>query len=459
MLNHHRRNSKTEVDMLHGPLLRKLLLFALPFAASSILQQLFNSVDVAIVGKFASSEALAAVGTNTPVISLFLNLFVGISLGTNVVIANFIGQRKRADISKAVTSSMLIALVSGFVLVFVGWIGARPILLMMGTPAAIVDKAVLYLRIYMLGAPFILLYNFGAAILRSMGDSSRPLYVLIVAGIINTLLNLVMVVVFHMDVAGVAIATTVSNVVSAGCIIYILIHENEPFKLNFRGMKVEKSILRRILLIGVPAGLQSSVFSVANVFVQSAINSYGHEAIAGNAAALTFEFLTYFFVAAFSGAATTFVGQNYGAGNIDRCKRVFVLCMIMSVFSSGVFAAAVTWQGEYCLRLFTSDPQVVHYGMLRFEYAMLWIFLTSIYEIPSACMRAFGYSMTPAVLTILGTCVLRLVWIYCVTPWWPGFEHLILAYPASWILTGAMVVVAFKITLNKVEAKLITNGR
>ena len=223
MLNHHRRNSKTEVDMLHGPLLRKLLLFALPFAASSILQQLFNSVDVAIVGKFASSEALAAVGTNTPVISLFLNLFVGISLGTNVVIANFIGQRKRDDISKAVTSSMLIALVSGFVLVFVGWIGARPILLMMGTPAAIVDKAVLYLCIYMLGAPFILLYNFGAAILRSMGDSSRPLYVLIVAGIINTLLNLVMVVVFHMDVAGVAIATTVSNVVSAGCIIYIIL--------------------------------------------------------------------------------------------------------------------------------------------------------------------------------------------------------------------------------------------
>ena len=199
MLNHHRRNSKTEVDMLHGPLLRKLLLFALPFAASSILQQLFNSVDVAIVGKFASSEALAAVGTNTPVISLFLNLFVGISLGTNVVIANLIGQRKRDDISKAVTSSMLIALVSGLVLVFVGWIGARPILLMMGTPVAIVDKAVLYLRIYMLGAPFILLYNFGAAILRSMGDSSRPLYVLIVAGIINTLLNLVMVVVFHMN--------------------------------------------------------------------------------------------------------------------------------------------------------------------------------------------------------------------------------------------------------------------
>ena len=304
----HNKSSQGAVrmDMLHGSLLNKILLFSLPLAASSILQQLFNSVDVAVVGRFASDQALAAVGSNSSVISLMINLFVGISVGANVVIANYIGQKDERGIKNAIHTVSVIALTSGCLLLVVGLLIARPILEAMDTPDDVIDLAVLYLRIYFLGMPFFMIYNFGASILRSMGDTKRPLYCL-VAGIINTVLNLLLVIVFKMSVAGVAIGTVVANMFSAGVIIYILRHEQGPFKLNFKHLRINRPELRKVLQIGVPAGIQGMVFSIANIFIQAAVNRFGSAAIAGSAAALTYEYYCYFVVSAFSQAAVTFI--------------------------------------------------------------------------------------------------------------------------------------------------------
>ena len=319
-----KRSRSNEIDMLNGPLFKKILVFALPLAASSLLQELFNSVDVAVVGHFVGSEALAAVGSNAPVIGLLINLFMGISMGTCAIISNHIGQRDDRSIRHAINTVELVALLSGIFLLLLGQVAAKPILTWMGTPPNVLDQAVTYLRIYFLGMPFIMAFNFGAAILRSMGDTRRPLYILVIAGIINTLLNLLFVLCFHMGVAGVAVATGISNAVSAALIVRLLCKEKEPFRLHFSKMKIYSTELNRMLRIGVPAGLQGMIFSISNVVVQSSINSYGADAIAGSAAAVNFEYYCYFIIQGFNGAAISFIAQNYGAGRMDRVHRVFL---------------------------------------------------------------------------------------------------------------------------------------
>ena len=305
---------KNTIDMTHGTLWNKLLIFALPLAASSILQQLFNSVDTAVVGRFASSRALAAVGSNSSLIALMINLFIGISLGSNVIISRYIGQKAEEHVKGAIHTAIVVALCSGIFVLVLGQFIARPVLTLMGTPKDVLDLAVLYLRIYFLGMPFIMLYDFSSSILRSIGDSRRPLYALIAAGIINTGLNLILVIVFHLGVSGVAIATVVSNIVSSGILFYILLHEQEPIRVSLSGLSIDWGELKKILIIGVPAGLQGMVFSLANVCIQSMINSFGSNAIAGSAAALNFEFFAYFMVNAFAQTTVTFTSQNYGAG-------------------------------------------------------------------------------------------------------------------------------------------------
>ena len=432
------------MDMLHGSLLNKILLFSLPLAASSILQQLFNSVDVAVVGRFASDQALAAVGSNSSVISLMINLFVGISVGANVVIANYIGQKDERGIKNAIHTVSVIALTSGCLLLVVGLLIARPILEAMDTPDDVIDLAVLYLRIYFLGMPF-----FGASILRSMGDTKRPLYCLVAAGIINTVLNLLLVIVFKMSVAGVAIGTVVANMFSAGVIIYILRHEQGPFKLNFKHLRINRPELRKVLQIGVPAGIQGMVFSIANIFIQAAVNRFGSAAIAGSAAALTYEYYCYFVVSAFSQAAVTFISQNYGAGQIDRCKRIFRLTMLLSVACCGLLNVLFVWQKHFAISFFTSSPEVFHYAALRMNIVLLTQCLACSYEIAGAALRGLGYSMLPAILTVFGTCVLRLLWIYLVCPLLPSFDALMVIYPISWIVTGAAVLVAYYVVQKK----------
>ena len=315
-----KRTKSNEIDMLNGPLFKKILLFALPLAASSLLQELFNSVDVAVVGHFVGSEALAAVGSNAPVIGLLINLFMGVSMGACAVISNHIGQNDDNSIRKAISTVELISIISGFFLLILGQVAAKPILTWMGIPDDVLGQAVNYLRIYFLGMPFIMAYNFGAAILRSMGDTRRPLYILVIAGVVNTLLNLLFVICFHMGVEGVAIATGIANAVSATLIIRLLRKEKEPFRLQFRKLKIHSVELNRMLSIGIPAGVQGMIFSISNVVVQSSINSYGADAIAGSSAALNFEYYCYFIIQGFNGAAISFIAQNYGAGKIDRVR-------------------------------------------------------------------------------------------------------------------------------------------
>lgn len=442
-MRQNKSRSSVRMDMLHGGLLGKMLVFALPLAASSILQQLFNSVDVAVVGNFASSQALAAVGSNSSVISLMINLFVGISVGANVVIGNYIGQKDEKGIRNAVRTVSVIAISSGLLLLVLGLVIARPVLEMMDTPEDVIDLATLYLRIYFLGMPFMMIYNFGAAILRSMGDTKRPLYSLAFAGIVNTGLNLLLVIVFEMSVAGVAIATVVANIINAAVILYFLVHEEEPFRLELRDFSVSRPELRKMLQIGIPAGVQGMVFSFANVFIQAAINRFGSDAVAGSAAALNYEFYCYFVISAFSQAAVTFTSQNYGAGQIGRCKKIFRQSMLLSVVCCGALNVLLVWQKELFISFFTSSPEVAHYAAIRMRYVLLFQFVASSYEVSGATLRGLGYSMTPTILTIFGTCILRLLWVYTVNQRYNSFDVLMYVYPISWVITGAAVWFAY----------------
>ena len=436
-------NQKKSMDMLHGPLWNKLLLFALPLAASSILQQLFNSVDTAVVGRFASSQALAAVGSNGSLISLMINLFIGISLGANVIVARYIGQGATERVSTAVHTAIVVAVLSGFFVLIFGQFIAAPVLLLMGTPEDVIDLAVLYLRIYLLGMPFIMLYDFGASILRSIGDSQRPLYSLIAEGIVNTVLNLILVIVFHLGVACVAIATVVSNIVSSGIVMFILFHESGLIRVELRKLTISGKELKEMLRIGIPAGLQGMVFSLANVCIQSTINSFGSNAVAGSAAALNFEFFAYFMVNAFAQATVTFTSQNYGAGEHARCRKIFRTAMLLSILSCGCLSMIFVLGRDFFLRLYTTDTAVLEFAMQRLLIVTTLELLTSTYEISAGAMRGRGHSLLPAIITVFGSCVLRLIWISTACRQVHEFWMLMIIYPISWVVTGTAMSIAY----------------
>lgn len=448
-----REPHSNQIDMLHGPLLGKILLFALPLAASSILQQLFNSADVAVAGRFAGYQAQAAVGVNSPVINLLINLFVGLSVGGNVVIANFIGQRKDHEIQTAVHTVIALALISGFFLLGLGQVAARPILTVMDTPADTLDLAVVYLRIYFLGMPFIMVYNFGSAILRSVGDTRRPLYCLTLSGVINVILNLVFVIVFHRSADGVAIATVLSNGVSASLVIFFLLREEEPIRLYPKRLRIDRDILRRVVRIGVPAGLQGTVFSLSNVCIQSAVNGFGSAAMAGSAAAQNFESFTFFVTNSFNQATVTFVSQNYGAHRFDRCKRVLILSLASGFIASGLMSCAFClWRGTF-IQVFTKDPQVIRYGVARLLHVGLFSFLAVSYEVTGAALRGTGYSLTPTIITVFGSCVLRLVWVYLIFGGGESFAKLLSVYPITWVVTGILMISTYLILRKKIYCR------
>lgn len=444
-----------QIDMLHGPLLKKILIFSLPLAASSVLQQLFNSIDIAVVGRFVGSEALAAVGANSPIISLLINLFLGVSMGANAVISNQIGAGNEEGVRRSVGTVSVLALGSGIFLMVFGFLVARPILVLIDTPAEVVDMAALYLKVYFLGMPFFMIFNFGAAILRSKGDTRRPLYILVVAGVVNTALNLFFVLCLGMGVEGVAIATGVANGLSAVMVVGILMKQEGALRLRLDNLRIYSSELRRILKIGVPAGLQGMVFSISNVIVLSTINTYGASAVAGSAAALNFEFYCYFIVVAFNGAAISFIGQNYGAGQMERVKRIFWMCMGLSVAFCAAANMLFVWQDEFFLGLFSPDPVVHHFGAIRLHTVLALQWIACSYEIAGSSLRGMGKSLTPTLLTVFGTCLLRIVWVYAVCPNWHGFKTLLSVYPISWVLTGAMVLTAYFVTVRRVERKLL----
>ncbi|MDE5810639.1 MAG: MATE family efflux transporter [Muribaculaceae bacterium] len=447
-----------KIDMLNGPLMGKILLFALPLMASGALQQSFNSVDVAVVGRYCNPQSLAAVGSNGMIISLIVNLFIGISVGANVVIAHYIGRKDDNAVKKAVDTIMSLAIICGVILLFFGVVTARPILEAISTPHDVIDLATVYLRIYFLGMPFFMIYNFGSAILRSIGDTRRPFYCLVAGGIVNVILNLVLVLFFDMGVAGVAIATVASNVVSALLLLVILAREEEPYRVNIFRFSVNRPELSKMLKIGMPAGIQGMVFSFSNIFIVSGINTFGAAGSAGSAAALNFEYYCYFVIVAFNSAAVAFTGQNYGAGKIERCNRVFTLCSVMALVGCAILNVLIVWKKEFFISFFTTDPDVAHFGYIRLTVVLLFQFVATSYEVSGACMRGLGYSMTPTVLTIFGTCFLRIAWVYLFhhTTIIDGMDALLMVYPISWILTGISVLIAYFIIRRKAYRKIVS---
>ena len=435
--------------MLNGPLAGPIILFALPLALSSMLQQLFNAADTAVVGRFASSQAMAAVGSNSSVINLVVALFVGLSVGTNVVIASLIGRGRKEEIPTAVHTAVVVALISGVLLLFVGIGIARPMLTLMNTPEDVLDLAVLYLRIYFLGMPFIMLYNFGAAILRSKGDSTRPVYALICGGVLNVLLNLLLVIVFHLHVIGVASATVTSNVVSSFLVMWFLLHEEDEFRLNPKKLQIHRGYLMQMIRIGLPAGLQGVVFSLSNTVIQSGVNSFGSSASAGSAAALNFEIIAYYIVNSFNQATVTFTSQNYAAGKYDRVKKVFRLAILFTVIGAGTLDFLFIAGRHFTLSLFTTDPEVFKYAVIRFTHILAFQWMVSSYEISGSAMRGMGYSMTPTVITIFGTCVFRIFWVLTLFPRHRDFGFLLYVYPASWLITGSLVLLAYFLVCRK----------
>lgn len=447
-------DKSTGVDMLHGPMAMKILVFALPLMASGILQQSFNAVDVAVIGRYSSSQAMAAVGSNGVIISILVNLFLGIAVGANVVIANYIGQKNKDGVRRAVATVGIVSIISGLLLLGIGVCVARPILEMMEAPADVIDLATVYLRIYFLGMPFMMIYNFGSAILRSIGDTRSPFYSLVAATAVNAVLDWLFVSQFGMGVDGVSIATVIANAVNAGILVWILMRLPDPYTLKLREMKVSARDLSKMLKIGIPAGLQGMVFSFSNIFIQTSINRYGSYAIAGSAAAVTYEAYCYYIVTAFCAATIAFTGQNYGASQPARCKRVFGISMLMAVIGAAIANGLIVWQAKACISVFTDNEMVYHYALVRMHTVLLYQCIASTYEIGGAYMRGLGYSMTPMLLTIFGTCVLRLLWVFTVAPRFNDFAVLLSIYPITWTITGILVLAATFIVQRKAFSHL-----
>ena len=367
---------------------------------------------------------------------MLLNLFIGISVGVNVVIARYIGENKKERIKDTVNTAILTAIIIGLFLLVLGILTSRYILESINTPENVINQAVLYLRIYFLGAPFIMIYNFGASILRSIGDTKRPFYSLALAGIINTVLNLILVINFKMGVAGVAIGTVVSNIVSASMIIYFLTHEEGFIKVSLKSLLISKEELKLMLKIGLPAGLQSVVFSIANVFIQASLNGYGSAAVAGSSITLNFEYYAYFIIAAFTSAVVTFTSQNFGAKQYDRCRKIYKLTFLLSSLVTLIVSLFFVFFRESFISIFTSEPEAAKFASIRMLYLLSLYILVSVYEVTGGALRGIGYSLTPAIITVFGTCVLRLVWIATISRWHTEFEVLMSVYPVSWTVTS-----------------------
>ena len=435
-------SKKYEIDMCNGPLLGKIMIFYVPLMLSGILQLLFNAADIVVVGRFAGNQALAAVGSTGSLTNLLVNIFIGLSVGANVLVARYYGAKQDIQLKEMVQTAIATALAGGIILIFLGFFLARPALGWMGTPDDVISHSVLYMRIYFAGMPFMMVYNFGSAVFRSVGDTKLPFYSLLVATLCNLVLDWVFVAVFDMGVAGVAWGTVISNGVNAAIIVFFLTREAEPVTLSITRWSVSVPDLKKMLQIGVPAGLQGMVFSVSNIFIQSAINRFGADAIAGSSAALTYEAYCYYVVVAFCAATIAFAGQNYGAGLYDRCKRVAAICMFYSVAVCGVANFLIVWQQQACIGVFTSDAAVVHYASVRFHTVLVFQSLASSYEIAGAYMRGLGYSLTPMLLTVFGTCVLRLGWVYLFPRIDYSFRTLMVIYPVTWAVTGLAVITA-----------------
>lgn len=440
-----KRKRSLAIDMLNGSMWDKILLYALPVAATGILGQLFNASDVAIVGNFASTDrvaAVAAVGANGPVIGLVLNLFIGIALGANVVIANAIGRGDRETVSRAVHTSVVASVLGGFIVMLIGQLLARPVLMMLNVPDDVFPLAMTYMRIYLLGLPVIFLYNFESAIFRSAGDTKTPLIALAMSGILNVILNIFFVTVLDMTVDGVAIATVISNLVSSVILGRKLLKSKLSVHIELNELRIDWKILWRILKIGLPAGIQSAVFSLSNIIISSAINSLGKVTMAASSAAFNVEIMAYYILNSFGQACTTFVGQNYGAAQINRCRKTLKLCIIEGIIITGTTMLIMLLTGKYLIGLFNNDPEVIEIGFTRLKIVYTSYIFSLLYEVMSSYMRGYGISLVPAILTMLGVCGIRIAWIYTVFPMSRTFATIMTVYPISLAATAVLIFIA-----------------
>ena len=443
-----KRKRSLAINMLSGSMWDKILLYALPVAATGILGQLFNASDVAIVGNFASTDkvaAVAAVGANGPVIGLVLNLFIGIALGANVVIANAIGRGDKETVSRAVHTSVVASVLGGFIVMLIGQLLAKPVLLMLNVPDDVFPLAMTYMRIYLLGLPVIFLYNFESAIFRSAGDTKTPLIALAVSGVLNVILNIFFVTVLDMTVDGVAVATVIANLVSSVILGRKLLKSELSIHIDLKDLRIDWKILWRILKIGLPAGIQSAVFSLSNIIISSAINSLGKVTMAASSAAFNVEIMAYYILNSFGQACTTFVGQNYGAAQIDRCRKTLKLCLIEDIIATGTTILIMLLSGRYLIGLFNNDPEVIEIGFTRLKIVYTSYIFSLLYEVMSAYMRGYGISLVPAILTMLGVCGIRIVWIYTVFPMSRTFATIMTVYPISLAATAVLIFIALVI--------------
>ena len=429
--------------MCNGTLMDKLISFSLPLMLSGILQLLFNAVDIIVVGRFTGSQALAAVGSTTALINIFTNLFIGISLGANVLAARFYASGKEKEMSETVHTSITLALISGLVMALAGVLLARFALNLMGTPNDVIDQSVLYMRIYFLGMPFFMLYNYGAAILRAVGDTKRPLFFLVISGMTNAVLNLVLVIVFHMGVAGVAIGTIVSQLISSILVLRCLYTSNTSYRLYFSKLGIKTQYLKQIFQVGIPAGIQSTVINLSNALLQSSVNSFGSVAMAGYTAANNIFGFLYMSVNAVTQSCMSFTSQNYGVKKLKRMDRVLLDCMILSVGVTLTLGCGAYFFGPELLKIYTSDADVIRCGVEVLAFTTVPYFCCGIMDLLPGALRGMGYSGVPMILSIIGTVGTRIVWVFGLFPAHRSLSFLFISYPVSWILTILMQAVCF----------------
>ena len=445
--------------MCNGTIMDKLISFALPLMVSGILQLMFNAVDIVVVGRFSGSQALAAVGSTTALINVFTNLFIGVSLGANVLAARFYASGKHKEMSETVHTAITLALISGIVMAVVGLVFSRWALEVMGTPSDVIGQSTLYMRIYFLGMPFFMLYNYGAAILRAVGDTKRPLMFLIIAGVINALLNLFLVIAFHMGVAGVAIATVVSQLISCILVLICLYMTDSSYQLRFSRLCMKKFYLVQIFQVGIPAGVQSTVINISNALLQSSVNSFGSTAMAGYTAANNILGFLYASVNAVTQACMSFTSQNYGVGKYKRMDRVLLDCGILSFVIALVLGCGSYMCGGEILKVYTEDPEVIRCGVEILSITTVPYFLCGIMDLFPGALRGMGHSGVPMILSIIGTVGTRIVWIFWIFPQHRSLYTLFISYPASWFITIVLQVVCFVFVRRTVHGQLKGTGK
>ena len=447
-----------EMDMCNGPLLGKILVFTFPLMLSGVLQLLFNAADIVVVGRFSGAHALAAVGSTSALINLLVNVFMGLSIGTNVLTAQGYGARNEEDVSDTVHTSVLLSLVSGVILIVAGVLFSRPLLELMATPEEVLGQAALYMKIYFIGMPAMMAYNFGAAILRAIGDTRRPLYYLLISGVVNVILNLIFVIIFRMGVAGVATATVISQVISAGMVLKCLMGLDGMCRLELHKLAIHKDKLLNIARIGLPAGLQGAIFSISNVLIQSSVNSFGAIAMAGNTAAGNLEGFVYTSMNSVYQTNLSFTSQNMGAGNRQRMKKILGICLILVSVVGLVLGNGFVFFGQQLLGIYSSDPEVIQYGLNRMHLICAPYFLCGLMDLFPGALRGMGHSAVPMILSVLGTVGTRVVWIFLIFPQHRSLDILFISYPVSWLLTILMQVICFWFVRRKVHESLRRKG-